>query len=98
VLCDEHHRPLAAPDDATPGMKINVDTPLSDAALRAIARTGPGWASPLLCTDDAGRYVGVVRIPRLVHALGTAAPRRRPSRRLRRKCSSTDPPGRRLPT
>jgi hypothetical protein len=80
VLCDEHQRPLTALDDAsapitvaTPGMKINVDTPLSDAALRAITRTGRDWASPLLCTDNAGRYVGVVRIPRLVHALGSAA-------------------------
>ena len=77
VLCDEHQRPVAALDDraapipvVTAGMKINVDTPISDAALRAITR--PNWAQPLLCTDNAGRYVGVVRMPRLVHALGTA--------------------------
>jgi EAL domain-containing protein (putative c-di-GMP-specific phosphodiesterase class I) len=76
VLCDENRRPVAALDDrATPiplvhaGTKINVDTALTDAALRAITRTGEDRASPLLCTDNAGRYVGVVRIPRLMHAL-----------------------------
>ena len=70
VLCDEHRRPVAALDDHTrhPGMTINVDTVLAD-ALRAITRAGAEPPSPLLCTDSAGRYVGVVRIPRLLHAL-----------------------------
>jgi EAL domain-containing protein (putative c-di-GMP-specific phosphodiesterase class I) len=77
VLCDEHDRPLAALDDRTapvpivaPGLRINVDTPIGDAALRTITRAD--WAQPLLCTDNAGRYVGVVRIPRLLHALAGA--------------------------
>jgi hypothetical protein len=76
VLCDADQRPVAVLDDrtspvpmVTAGMKINVDTPVNDAALRAITRES--WAQPLLCTDNAGRYVGVVRIPRLVHALST---------------------------
>ena len=70
VLCDEHRRPVAALDDHAPhpAMKINVDTALDD-ALRAITEAGAEPASPLLCTDSAGRYVGVVRIPRLIHAL-----------------------------
>jgi EAL domain-containing protein (putative c-di-GMP-specific phosphodiesterase class I) len=79
VLCDEHDRPLAALDDRTapvpivaPGLRINVDTPISDAALRTITRAD--WAQPLLCTDNAGRYVGVVRIPRLLHALANGRP------------------------
>jgi EAL domain-containing protein (putative c-di-GMP-specific phosphodiesterase class I) len=74
VLCDEYHRPIAAIDAhsgpvplVTADMKINVDTQPADAAARAITRTD--WTRPLLCTDDAGRYVGVVRMPRLVHAL-----------------------------
>jgi EAL domain-containing protein (putative c-di-GMP-specific phosphodiesterase class I) len=78
VLCDDDHRPIAGLDDrsapvATAGsdMKVNLDTSWSDAALRAITRTGADWARPLLCTDNAGRYVGVVRIPRLLHALST---------------------------
>ncbi len=76
VLCDADQRPVAVLDDrtapvplVTAGMKVNVDTPVSAAALRAITRDS--WAQPLLCTDNAGRYVGVVRIPRLVHALST---------------------------
>lgn len=77
VLCDEHQRPVAAINDrsaplalVTADMKVNVDTAVTDAALRAITRTD--WARPLLCTDNAGRYVGIVRIPRLVHALTNA--------------------------
>jgi len=80
VLCDEHDRPLAVLDDRSapvpivaPGRRINVDTPSGDAALRTITRSD--WAQPLLCTDNAGRYVGVVRIPRLLHALGTVGAR-----------------------
>lgn len=80
VLCDDQQRPIATLDDrsapvpvVTPGMRINVDSPVAEAALRAITRTD--WAQPLLCTDNAGRYVGVVRIPRLIHAVSTAADR-----------------------
>jgi hypothetical protein len=83
VLCDEHRRPIAAIDDRTSpfplvvvDMKVNINTPPGDAAARAITR--PDWTRPLLCTDDAGRYVGVVRMPRLIHALGTAPSDTRP--------------------
>ena len=74
VLCDDFQRPIATIDDRTcpvplivPDMRINVGTRPADAAARAITR--PDWTRPLLCTDDDGRYVGVVRIPRLMHAL-----------------------------
>jgi EAL domain-containing protein (putative c-di-GMP-specific phosphodiesterase class I) len=74
VLCDHHQRPLAVIDDhsapipiITAGMRINLDTTIADAAHRAITRTD--WSQPLLCTDNAGRYVGIVRIPRLLDAL-----------------------------
>ena len=56
---------------ATSNMRINLDTPVRDAALRVITRTGSEWARPLLCIDNAGRYVGVVRVQRLLHALST---------------------------
>ncbi|HEY0001304.1 MAG TPA: EAL domain-containing protein [Actinoplanes sp.] len=79
VLCDDDRRPIASLDDrsaplplVTPDMRINLDTSPSDAALRAITRIGTEWARPLLCTDNAGRYVGVVRIPRLLHALASS--------------------------
>lgn len=78
VLQDNHDRPLAviterdAPDNAAAtALKVNVDTPLADAALRAITRSPAEWATPLLCTDNAGRYVGIVRIQRILHALAT---------------------------
>jgi hypothetical protein len=78
VLCDDDLRPIAGLDDRsaplpllTLDMRINLDTSPSDAALRAITRIGADWARPLLCTDNAGRYVGVVRMPRLLHALAS---------------------------
>lgn len=81
VLQDQHHRPVSlvtkphtsATDRGVP-LKFNVDTPIADAALRAITRPHAEWALPLLCTDDSGRYVGIVRIPRILHALATRAP------------------------
>ncbi|GAA0566578.1 hypothetical protein GCM10010172_58000 [Paractinoplanes ferrugineus] len=76
VLCDEYRRPIATIDDRStstpivlPDIKVNVDTSPGDAAERAITRAD--WTRPLLCTDDAGRYLGVVRMPRLIHALRT---------------------------
>lgn len=78
VLCDQDHRPIACFDSGggpdgfiTSNMRINLDTPVRDAALRAITRAGAEWARPLLCIDNAGRYVGVVRVQRLLHTLST---------------------------
>ncbi|NMO53269.1 EAL domain-containing protein [Actinoplanes sp. TBRC 11911] len=76
VLCDDYQRPIAAIDDRTspiplviPDMKVNVGTRPADAAARAVTR--PDWTRPLLCTDDNGRYVGVVRMPRLIQAISS---------------------------
>jgi EAL domain-containing protein (putative c-di-GMP-specific phosphodiesterase class I) len=76
VLCDDDRRPIAVIDDRSspiplvlPDMKINVGTRPADAAARAVTRAD--WTRPLLCTDDNGRYVGVVRMPRLIHALSS---------------------------
>jgi EAL domain-containing protein (putative c-di-GMP-specific phosphodiesterase class I) len=76
VLCDEYQRPITTIDDRAapiplivPDIKVNIDTSPADAAARAITR--PDWTRPLLCTDDSGRYVGVVRMPRLIHALSS---------------------------
>lgn len=78
VLHDRQLRPIAAVTELEalagvvhPGMCFNIDTPVRDAALRAITRPDREWATPLLCTDNAGRYVGVVRMQRLVHAIAT---------------------------
>ncbi|WP_205650495.1 EAL domain-containing protein [Actinoplanes solisilvae] len=73
VLCDHDRRPIACFGTGltSSNMRVNVDTPVRDAALRAITRTGAEWSHPLLCIDNAGRYVGVVRVQRLLHALST---------------------------
>ena len=51
------------------GLRMNVDTPIQDAVQRAIVREPAHRFAPLVCTDDAGRYVGVVRMERLVSLL-----------------------------
>lgn len=76
VMLDADHRPvgIVTPETALvgqtlPGMRINADTPFAEAALRATTRATATRFTPLLCTDDAGRFVGVVRMERLIHAL-----------------------------
>jgi EAL domain-containing protein (putative c-di-GMP-specific phosphodiesterase class I) len=76
VLVDADDRPVAVitPDNWTvglvePGLRMNVNTPIDQAAQRAMTRGPSTRFSPLLCTDGAGRYLGVVHIERLVHAL-----------------------------
>lgn len=54
------------------GLRVNVDTPMDDAAQRAVVRPAAVRFHPLVCTDNAGRYVGVVRIERLLDALARA--------------------------
>lgn len=76
ALVDADDRPvgLVTPDTWTVGMvepaiRMNVNTPIAEAALRAMTRSASTRFSPLLCIDGAGRYLGVVHIERLVHAL-----------------------------
>ncbi len=75
VLVDEFHRPLAvydrprltspvvAPMRVRPGDEVRV------AVLRALARPESERWSPLVLTDDDGRYRGILRMERLVRAL-----------------------------
>lgn len=76
VLLDEFSRPTAVLDgDAaqlgvqSPGMRVNLDTPLGDAVSRAMTRDAGARFEPLLATDNAGRFIGLVRLERLVQAL-----------------------------
>ena len=76
ALVDADDRPIAVltPDTWTvglvePAIRMNVDTPITEAALRAMTRSPSTRFSPLLCMDGAGRYLGVVHIERLVHAM-----------------------------
>ena len=54
-------------------MRVNVDTRPRDALLRATTREPGERFQPLLCTDNAGRYLGIVRVERLIRALAEAA-------------------------
>ncbi len=76
ALVDGEDRPIAIVTADTwtvglvePGIRINVDTPIAEAALRAMTRSPSTRFTPLLCVDAAGRYLGVVHIERLVHAM-----------------------------
>ena len=51
----------------------NVTSSPQDVALRAVARPPGTRFTPVLCTDDAGRFVGVVPIERLVTWLAVAS-------------------------
>lgn len=85
ALVDADERPISivTPDTWTvgmvePGIRVNVDTPITEAALRAMTRSPSTRFSPLLCTDGAGRYLGVVHLERLVHAMASADRRAAP--------------------
>lgn len=75
VLLDEHNRPLSVLDSesfqfgfVSDGLRVNIDTPVRDALLRAITRDRTDRYDPILLTDNAGRYVGIARFERLVTA------------------------------
>jgi hypothetical protein len=76
VLLDQHdrphtlyHRDLALLGPGQPALRVNVDTLPRDALLRATTRDARERFQPLLCTDNAGRYLGIVRIERLISAV-----------------------------
>lgn len=76
VLVDEWSRPVSIidPDGAglgvsTPGLRINIDTPIREALGRAITRPRQDRLQPLLVIDNAGRYVGIARLERMIATL-----------------------------
>ncbi|WGL51636.1 EAL domain-containing protein [Nocardioides sp. BP30] len=80
VVVDEHGRPDATLDAdgrqyavREAALGINLDTPTAMAAQRAIVRHPAVRFQPLVCTDNAGRYVGIVRIERILEALARRA-------------------------
>jgi hypothetical protein len=54
-------------------MLVTPDMPISVVGRRAMSRCAPLRFDPLVCTDDAGRYAGLIRIERVVDALAVAA-------------------------
>lgn len=76
VLLDQNHWPasLVTPENASlglypPAMALNASTTVAEAAMRAMAREAGIRFQPIVCTDDAGRYVGIVRLERLIERL-----------------------------
>lgn len=52
-----------------PGMCVNIHTPIREALARCITRDEPSRFGPVMATDDAGRFAGLVRLERLITAL-----------------------------
>lgn len=74
LVLDAYDRPLrwALPGldaEAARPLVVKAVTPCKAAALRAMARPPGGRFLPLVCSDEEGRYVGIVRVERLVEAL-----------------------------
>ncbi|GAA1343877.1 EAL domain-containing protein [Arthrobacter roseus] len=79
VLLQNHQRPVAVLDEnaarfgvLSQGMRVNVDTSISEALARSMTRDEPHRFEPLLVTDNAGRFVGIARMERLIIALSAS--------------------------
>jgi EAL domain-containing protein (putative c-di-GMP-specific phosphodiesterase class I) len=82
VMLDAQRRPIAAVDHdgmvhsaLDPGMRVHIDTAVSDAAERAITRPAGQRFRPMLCVDEAGQFLGVVRMERVLTYLTAMAHR-----------------------
>lgn len=51
------------------GLVVNVDTPIDEALTRSVTREATSRFAPLLVTDNAGRFVGIARMERLIGKL-----------------------------
>lgn len=76
VLVEGRRRPVAVLTPASASLavfnqdlRVNLDTPIRDALSRAVTREQYDRFSPLLVTDNAGRFAGVARLERLITAL-----------------------------
>ena len=79
VVLDEHRRPVSllehADDDSwvtSEVLAVNIDTSLPDSVARAMARPRQIRFTPLACTDNAGRFLGILAIDRLMAHLAEA--------------------------
>ena len=79
VIIDDHGRPVSVRDrdgllrPIHDRLRVNVDTPVPQAAHRALTRPEASRFTPLLCIDNAGRLLGVVRMERILDHLASAA-------------------------
>ena len=59
-------RPGEHPRVETVDLRLAPETPVPEAAERALARAGPVRFDPVVCTDSAGRYIGLVGVEDVV--------------------------------
>jgi EAL domain-containing protein (putative c-di-GMP-specific phosphodiesterase class I) len=78
VVLNPHGRPVATlgatgllSSVRDSSLQVSVDTPVAEAAQRAITRPREHHFHPIVCTDDVGRFVGLVRMERVVEFLST---------------------------
>jgi CBS-domain-containing membrane protein len=76
VVLDAHGRAVATLDERgllsnvrVTSLQVNADTPVADAARRAMQRPDEHRFHPLMCTDDQGRFTGLVRMERVLEFL-----------------------------
>ncbi len=79
VMVDHLGRPVGLADPSSIALRAparamlaHLDTPVHEAARRSLTRQRWELFLPIVCTDSAGRYVGIVRIERLIGALAEA--------------------------
>lgn len=79
VILDEHGRPVATLDPEgllhpvrDTSLQVNADTPVAQAAHRALTRPDGRRFHPMVCTDNAGRFVGLVRMERILDFLAAS--------------------------
>ncbi len=66
-------RPGAVPRVEPVDVTVAPETAVTDVAARAVARSAGVRFDPLVCTDAAGRYVGVVGVEDLVLELAVTS-------------------------
>jgi EAL domain-containing protein (putative c-di-GMP-specific phosphodiesterase class I) len=80
VILDEHSRPVSTIDPSglvrsmSRDLRVNLDTSVVEAAHRAVARPEGTRGDPLVCIDNAGRFVGVARMEQVVKSLAASVP------------------------
>jgi hypothetical protein len=80
VVIDEYERPVGSitPEGARVGqvgpvLAVSLSTPVTDVAFRSLTRPVDHRFEPVVCTDPAGRALGIVRIERIIELLARAA-------------------------
>lgn len=77
VVLDDARQPIGLLDASGRGLICSItvgpDMELTEATYRALLRPSPDRFQPLLCADARGRYLGVVRMERLITELARRA-------------------------